>query len=656
MAANELQERLAAACWVQCGGGDGEAVNALDVTRLRFRSLVGFQQRIITTTNAQAMPVLILPLDRTLTRTECAVFATRLGTAGPDLEDFENRAVYPDLLAPVPDVAQVFVQPILLEWLGPDLANPTFFPFGIVNGVIPRAPPVGANLNLFDAIAVLLPANVSLPVPVGQSGDFCVVVLKHPPLELDTEIVAELPSEPADVFAVMRAWFRADTFTESGGELASLNGLVGDEGDLVAGEGFGLPVADPLLNNQLATPPENGQLSSTAPAGFWDFLVTGSFTFYGVAYPTIDNSLENLWQYGALFLELSPSSTDGSLLAALSTRGSAELEYPDTDINVGQWTKIVLNTALPATGLQLVNTAAGTDDPQPVGAAPAPGVQLQVMGSGGGNELVIAELMFWDFALSPVQQAEVETYLSTRYATPDPPADPILALEPTAWFRGDTFTQSGGFTQALTGRVGSEGNLVAQIAAYALPAAQAAANNQLGLQYGNQANNNLVSDVPAAFWDFLQTEDTFFSAIFLVPGAGIQRVFTTSADDVALKVDSTGVESAQVTWGAAGVNAQFSQAFPAANIGVKQYSTQRQQAGEPSPILWDLFPAAGQNGGPFLVAPPGNVVAPLQLGNTTGGAQLGAIVLLDLIFFDRALSSGEIAVWDDYISTRYGPF
>jgi hypothetical protein len=188
MAANEIAERLAAACWVQCGGGDGEAVNALNNNRIRFRSLVGFQQRIITTTDAEAMPVLILPLDRTLNRIECAVIACRHATAGPGL-DFINRAVYPDLLAPVPDVPQVFVQPILLEWLGPDLANPTFFPFGIVNGVIPRAPPVDSNLDLFDAIAVLLP----VPVATASSGDFSILVLKHPPREGDTLVQAVMP-------------------------------------------------------------------------------------------------------------------------------------------------------------------------------------------------------------------------------------------------------------------------------------------------------------------------------------------------------------------------------------------------------------------------------------------------------------------------------
>lgn len=191
MAANEIAERLAAAAWVQLGGGAGEGINSLDPTQIRYRSLVGFQQRIITTVDASAMPVIILPLDRQLNRTECAVIATRHATCGPGA-DFVDRSPYPRLGAPAVSVAQVFVHPFLLEWMGPNLLAPTFFPFGIINGVIPVAPPVGANLDLFDALALLLP----VPVAAADSGDVSVLVLKHPKREGDTVLEAVLPYTP----------------------------------------------------------------------------------------------------------------------------------------------------------------------------------------------------------------------------------------------------------------------------------------------------------------------------------------------------------------------------------------------------------------------------------------------------------------------------
>ncbi|HKY36506.1 MAG TPA: hypothetical protein VJN18_11240 [Polyangiaceae bacterium] len=660
MAANEVKERLAAACWVQAGSSGGEAINAIDANEIRYRSLVGFRQEIITTTDMNGLPVLILPLDRTFSRKECAVFACRHATCGPNAA---SRLPYPFLTAAPASVPQVFVQPILLEWLGPDLSAPTFFPFGIINGAIPTSPPLGSNLDLFDAIAVLLP----LPAPdAGASGDFSVLVLKHPPLEgTATELEPELPAD-VDVFALLRAWFRADTFTTGGegGNLTALVGRVGIEGNLEPDStSYNAPAADPLLNNQLAIGPSSAILNSTMPASFWDFLASGTWTFYGVAYPTLLNDAQFLMWTATpdIQLRLEPSDSDGELSIIMKAAwAQSAMEYPDSDANVGQWTKIVVNQDV-ANGLQLTNTAAGVNAPAPTGIPPAPGTFDATLAVNGrptfGGELVIAELLYWDFALTPAQQAEVEAYLLTRYGTPTPPPDPILALEPTAWFRADTFTQSAGQFQALTGRVGSEGNLVAQALTYALPAAQAAANNQLGLSYGTIANNNIVSNMPPGFWDFVQTENSFFGAVFLVPGAGIQCLFTTAADDVRVEIDSAGAEQAHMTWGAAGVDAgPFDFSFLPAQLGVKQYYISRQDSAEPQPITIDLTPADGQNGGSFTAPPPASVAATLQLGDTTAGAQLGELILLDLIFFDRALTNGEITVWDAYVVERYGAF
>ena len=192
MASNEISERLVAAAWVQCGGAGGEAINALDPTQIRFRSLVGFRQQIITTSDALALPVLILPLDRTLSRRECAVLAFRHATCGPFAG---SREPYPTLFGAVPNVPNVFCHPFLLEWMGPDLTAPTFFPFGIINGLIPVVPPLGSNLDLFDAIAVLLP-TIDVDPFTGLAGDFSVLVMKHPPMEGETTLLPLLPVPP----------------------------------------------------------------------------------------------------------------------------------------------------------------------------------------------------------------------------------------------------------------------------------------------------------------------------------------------------------------------------------------------------------------------------------------------------------------------------
>ncbi len=189
MAANEIAERLAASAWVQCGSDGGESLADFDPAQLRYRSYVGFQNRIITTVNAALIPIIILPLDRTLSRSECAVFAHRHGTAGPTGDPEDSRQTYPVYDEPAASYAQVFCQPIMLSWLGPDLSAPLYMPFGIAPG--PVSVPDDQPLDTFDALAVLLPWADG----AAFAGDFSVLVLKHPKLEGETIVQAVLPAE-----------------------------------------------------------------------------------------------------------------------------------------------------------------------------------------------------------------------------------------------------------------------------------------------------------------------------------------------------------------------------------------------------------------------------------------------------------------------------
>lgn len=186
MAANEIAERLAASCWVQCGSTGGEGIADFDPADLRYRSYVGFNNRILTTTNAQMVPLIVLPLDRILSRSECAVFAFRHATVGPQSG---SREGYPIYSTPAETYAQIFAQPIMLSWLGDDLSAPDFMPFGLFPG--PNTIAAGEPLDTFDAIAVVLPTVDN----VGLAGDFSVLVLKHPPIEGETVVEAVLPAE-----------------------------------------------------------------------------------------------------------------------------------------------------------------------------------------------------------------------------------------------------------------------------------------------------------------------------------------------------------------------------------------------------------------------------------------------------------------------------
>lgn len=190
MAANEIAERLAAACWLQCGSAGGEAVNSLLAEQIRYRSRTGFQNRIIMTSDVGVLPLVILPLDRQFSRSETAVFGLRHGTVAPG---GTSRLNYPLLGAPLTNYPQCMIEPCLLEWFGPNLAAPTYMPFGLPPG--PPGVPLGMNMELFDAIAVLLPLAEG-PGGLGLSGDVSVLVLEHPKLEGDTVITATLPVPP----------------------------------------------------------------------------------------------------------------------------------------------------------------------------------------------------------------------------------------------------------------------------------------------------------------------------------------------------------------------------------------------------------------------------------------------------------------------------
>lgn len=186
MAANEISERLRAAAWVQCGAAPGgEGVDQFSPAQLRFRSYVGFKNRIITTVDGLTVPLILLELDEPCARSECAIYAFRHATVGAN---DVSRLSYPFLPIPAASYASVWAQPFQMAWLGPNLEAPTWYPMGLAPG--PNAVPDGFNLDLFDAIAVLLPTVDG----EASSGDFSVLVMNHPPLEGSTLVLQVLPA------------------------------------------------------------------------------------------------------------------------------------------------------------------------------------------------------------------------------------------------------------------------------------------------------------------------------------------------------------------------------------------------------------------------------------------------------------------------------
>lgn len=418
MAANEIANRFAAAAWVRCGGAGGEAPNSLDPASIRFRSRVGFQNRIITTTNANSRPLLILPLDRELSRKETAIIARRVGTVGR-LDPWYYRESYPVLTTPPTDVAQVFVQPMHLDWMGDDLSAPDYLPFGLTPSTVPN----GFDLDVYNAVAVLLPFEDL----EGLAGDFCLFIAQHSmPDAADQPVRQVLPFElpPVDPILALGpvAWWRMDTFTtidnEGGEEIVSFTDRTGQSvGNLNQSGAGGLPSTDPNFNNQYAWAPTAFAMSVIDGSGtdptYWSFLLGGQCAVF-IVFSQFDGAAQNVMVLDSsqFSLAIDPSASEDVTVSVgaagvILTEAVNPLTAADT---LGQILYFLGQTGAP--NATLANTAAGIATSawdSPPGAA---STGVPEFGALGCN---YAEILMFDRTLSAPDLATVLTYLNTRY-------------------------------------------------------------------------------------------------------------------------------------------------------------------------------------------------------------------------------------------------
>lgn len=177
MAANELAEALQALIWVQMLGEAGQ----LTEDGIGIRAQCGFQQRVIASEAAKDFGLLILLLERTHSRRESAIVVSPVGTTGTQRDNYPQPGESGTGQLELPTRAPA-IQPIMLEWLGPDLGAPTWLPFG------DETLPSTANADQFDAIAVLQPANDEGNT---LAGDFSIALYKMPPLPDGTVATVE---------------------------------------------------------------------------------------------------------------------------------------------------------------------------------------------------------------------------------------------------------------------------------------------------------------------------------------------------------------------------------------------------------------------------------------------------------------------------------
>lgn len=416
MAANEIAERLAAMAWIQCGSAGGEAVNGLVGTQIRYRSRSGFQNRIITTEEADLLPVIVLPLDRAYSRAECAVFAVRLGSVGPG---GTSRLNYPLLGGPLTDYPQCMAEPCMLEWFGPDLSAPTYMPFGLPPG--PPGVPLGQSLELFDAIAVLLPVDDGEP-PLGRAGDVCVLVLKHPPAEGGTTVQPLLPApDPGPVPPLF--WWRMDDYQEELGNVTSFNPRApgGLEGQLELAVPVPAPLAnDPLFNNQpVITAAGNTMTPTGFPFGHFDPMGSDTWSMYLVISPR-DTSNQVVAEPAIIPPQpyrIFSDPTDDELFCSFAQYGAVDVILPWAAAeNVKQLVVVKVDGAAGPPDITVTNSlpASGTTDfgGAPPGTCPHPLFNTLLE---GGGDVSYAEIIGFDRVLTGPEEAFWLGYLTARY-------------------------------------------------------------------------------------------------------------------------------------------------------------------------------------------------------------------------------------------------
>lgn len=421
MSANEIAERFAAACWVKFGSLGGEATNELAVSQVAYRSRCGFTDRIYTTIDATAIPLFILPLDRVFSRKETAVFARRLGTVAP-IDG--SRVSYPLMFTPPEDTANLSFQPMLMAWMGDDLTNPAYLPFGLspTGGVVPD----GYDLDLYDAIAILLPVG-----DLGAlSGDVCVFVTQHPkPDTADAPIVAALPAEPPpDPILALNpvAWWRMDDYlVVDGGEgetVVSFNprSESGDEGALELAVPVLSPLApDVLADNQPSFKDTGNALTPQGPLD-WNFLGSDAWTAYVVFYPTAGGAgaLQNI--ITSATLPPTPQYEVSSDLAGDAFTTS----FPEYGVDpiglfwaaaedVLQRLEIFIQPTTPNWFVQ--STTAGNNSGDFITPPPDTADKPLFNNLEAGGELAYCEIMIFAYALDSDQRNAVATYLTERY-------------------------------------------------------------------------------------------------------------------------------------------------------------------------------------------------------------------------------------------------
>ena len=478
-----------------------------------------------------------------------------------------------------------------------------------------------------------------------------------------------------------RHWYRADTNTLNGANLATLpnRGTVGGKLNVAAGT-IVAPISDTALNNALSIALTGVQyLDSNLPKSEFKFLHdgTGADTFV-VCVPTqITAGLRAIWatrsmvggaaDIGACMLittagafafqvisggavVINGSSAAGELTIDAPMR--CEFSYREDDYPEGFGIiKSGVTPVLASATVPPIVDPSGTfrlGGGTSAGSAPA--------------HCRIADVIIFSRRLTPYERQQVLEYIQTRYAIPAPVWSAedreILKLNPYSWIRADNYIEASGKVTSFVDKVRPGHSMTQGTAANQVldPAVDAALNGKMSASFvGGQfyssslpisawrfAHNGLGADVIAAWVpttiggiQALWASETLgggttIGASGCLNGASIRFVVARGAAPAAVNVTSAAVLSV-------GVGAYAETSFG----GSPEYTIRHK--------------ATLTNSG-AAAAPPVNAdgSSTMRMGASPIGLSFLNGRIGDMLFFSRVLTPTERAVVQQYMFSRYG--
>lgn len=266
-----------------------------------------------------------------------------------------------------------------------------------------------------------------------------------------------------------RHWYRADTYTLSGGNLATLpnrNTTVGGALNVATGT-IAAPAVDSILKAHAFVTDASQILTSTLPASEFTFLHDGTGADGFIIHAPTGVAAAQQTLYATRGGGYSPPGYSAYLAASSARQVVVNGTQQTSDINVASFyaagqayvTESIYSESSPFESAVIANNLSATSSMGNTPTGTASTLTLQVAGVTGnsiGYAGRVAEIILFNRVLTLSERQQVREYIQDRYgiaaqaATTDDKN--VMQLQPRHWYRADTNTTSGANLASLVNR------------------------------------------------------------------------------------------------------------------------------------------------------------------------------------------------------------